>query len=120
VGKSFVAGAIAEALTADGWDVDTVSEDTLRLPRATVYGSGGAEKQARAAILAHVERRLAASRVVIVDAMNYIKGFRYQLWCSCKEGTGPSCVVNVSGSPEASVAANSARPAASDSYPGGA
>jgi protein KTI12 len=28
---------------------------------------------------------LSPSRLVILDGLNYIKGFRYQLWCAARE-----------------------------------
>jgi protein KTI12 len=32
---------------------------------------------------------------LIVDALNYIKGYRYQMWCFAKEMETPMCVVHV-------------------------
>lgn len=37
--------------------------------------------------------------IVIADGMNYIKGFRYQLYCEAKAVQTPSCVVHV-GTPD--------------------
>ncbi|KAA0171257.1 hypothetical protein FNF27_06376 [Cafeteria roenbergensis] len=117
VGKSAVAAQLGGALEADGWRVVVVSDDSLRLPRHSLYASAGAEKQGRSAVIAAVERALSATTVVIVDAMNYIKGFRYQLWCTTKGGLGPSCVVHVAGSLAAAEAANAGRRGTGREYP---
>jgi len=46
-----------------------------------------------------VKRALGRDSIVVVDGLNYIKGYRYQLWCYAKEvGTG-MCVVHV-GTPK--------------------
>jgi len=42
-----------------------------------------------------VKRALSKDRIVVYDGLNYIKGYRYQLWCEAKaSGTG-CCVVHV-------------------------
>jgi protein KTI12 len=119
VGKSQVAELIRAKLQAIGTTVHVISEDGLKLSRTSVFASAGTEKQARGAVLTAVERLLSPETVVIVDAMNYVKGFRYQLWCHCKEGTGPSCVVHVAGSLEAALEANSKRPEGPTKYAAG-
>lgn len=40
-----------------------------------------------------MKRLLSAEDVVIADGLNYIKGFRYQLFCEAKALQTPSCVV---------------------------
>lgn len=44
-------------------------------------------------VYARVKRLLGRDSIVIVDGMNYIKGWRYQLWCESKEARTTSCVV---------------------------
>lgn len=59
-----------------------------------VYGVVRDEKDARAAEMSAIMRHLGKSSIVIADGLNYIKGFRYQMYCEAK-GTGtPSCVVS--------------------------
>ena len=38
-------------------------------------------------------RVISAEDIVIMDGMNYIKGFRYQMFCVAKNVPTPSCVV---------------------------
>jgi protein KTI12 len=53
------------------------------------------EKDARATFYAAIKRVLTEDDVVIADGMNYIKGYRYQLYCEAKAMETPSCVVHV-------------------------
>ena len=41
-----------------------------------------------------VKRQLGRESIVIADGLNYIKGYRYQLFCEAKALQTPSCVVN--------------------------
>ena len=40
-----------------------------------------------------VDHRLSADSVVVLDSLNYIKGFRYELYCSARTFRTPHCVV---------------------------
>lgn len=60
-----------------------------------VYASARSEKDARAAFSSAIKRVLAPDVLVLADGMNYIKGFRYQLYCEAKAVQTPSCVVHV-------------------------
>lgn len=64
--------------------------------------ANASEKDARARVYAEVKRHLSARDVVICDAAggNYIKGWRYQLFCEAKALRTPCCVVHV-GTPVA-------------------
>lgn len=48
-----------------------------------------------------MERELTKDTLVIVDALNYIKGFRYQMHCSAKALATPMCVVWCQGGGDA-------------------
>ncbi|KAG8812257.1 hypothetical protein FRC19_003274 [Serendipita sp. 401] len=61
-----------------------ISDDTLSLSRDG-YNDGRAEKPQRAALFTAVQRNLAKNTVLIVDGLNYIKGFRYQMYCAARE-----------------------------------
>lgn len=43
-------------------------------------------------VYGRVKRALGRDTIVIVDGMNYIKGWRYQLWCEAK-AVGTTCTV---------------------------
>lgn len=86
--------------------VHHITDTTLSIPR-TVYdlsshssherSNNSSEKDARALVYASVKRLLTKNDVVIVDAAagNYIKGWRYQLFCEAKALRTPCCVVHV-------------------------
>ncbi|KAG5293961.1 toxin-insensitive protein [Histoplasma capsulatum G186AR] len=61
----------------------------------TVYDTARSEKEARAVVYGRVKRALGKDTFVIVDGMNYIKGWRYQLWCESKAAETACCVVHV-------------------------
>ncbi|ORY95672.1 chromatin associated protein KTI12 [Syncephalastrum racemosum] len=63
-----------------------VTKDAYRDPRE--------EKKARGAMLSAVERVLSKDDIVIADGLNYIKGFRYQLYCIARAIGTPHCVVH--------------------------
>ncbi|OBT66194.1 hypothetical protein VE03_05138 [Pseudogymnoascus sp. 23342-1-I1] len=59
--------------------------------------ANASEKDARARVYAEVKRHLSANDLVICDAAggNYIKGWRYQLYCEAKALRTPHCIVHV-------------------------
>jgi protein KTI12 len=63
--------------------------------RDDIYNSASAEKNARAAEFSAIKRGVSRDNVVIADCPNYIKGYRYQLFCEAKATGTRSCVVHV-------------------------
>ncbi|WEW59113.1 kti12, chromatin associated [Emydomyces testavorans] len=74
-----------------------------------VYDSARSEKEARAVVYGRVKRLLGKDTIVIVDGMNYIKGWRYQLWCESKAMATTCCVVHVGTPIDQCVENNEAR-----------
>ncbi|MCJ1390559.1 hypothetical protein MMC18_003419 [Xylographa bjoerkii] len=71
-----------------------INDQSLGLSR-DVYREAKTEKDARATAYSAVKRALGKECIVLCDGLNYIKGFRYQMYCEAKAvGTG-SCVVHV-------------------------
>lgn len=70
-----------------------ISDDTLGISRS-VYETAREEKDARATLQSAVKRELRKDVIVVLDALNYIKGYRYQLYCEAKGIPTPSCVVS--------------------------
>ncbi|KAJ2518604.1 kti12, chromatin associated [Coemansia sp. RSA 2049] len=73
--------------------VQVVGDSTLGVGHG-VYGRASEEKMARGALLSAVERAVSRETIVIVDAPNYIKGLRYQLFCVGREVSTTQCVVH--------------------------
>ncbi|AMD18855.1 HBL047Cp [Eremothecium sinecaudum] len=82
----------AESTLAD-YTVKYHSDETLGLRHADYTTSHG-EKSARSKIMSVVKRDLSRTCVVIVDSLNYIKGFRYQLHCEVKNSRTTYCLVH--------------------------
>ncbi|CAG8979199.1 hypothetical protein HYALB_00011679 [Hymenoscyphus albidus] len=98
--------------------VHLISDHTLSIPRR-VYNleskdqhersNNSSEKDARATIYGAVKRVLSNKDIVILDGGNYIKGWRYQLYCESKAVRTPHCVVHVGTSVDAARAVNESR-----------
>ncbi|XP_020776409.1 protein KTI12 homolog [Boleophthalmus pectinirostris] len=89
--------------------VHVVGDETLDLDRNAVYADSQKEKDARGALKAEVERKVNKEDIVILDSLNYIKGYRYELFCLIKHAQTPHCLVYCLTSPETSSKWNSER-----------
>jgi protein KTI12 len=83
--------------------VHIINDDTLGINRLVYQGTSTlteansdakSEKAARGAFFSAIQRVLSQDDIVIADGMNYIKGFRYQLFCEAKALSTPHCVVS--------------------------
>jgi hypothetical protein len=72
-----------------------------------------AEKKLNGALRAAVERSLTAKKIVILDALNLVKGFRYELYCRTREVKTSHCTIYL----PVSRATAEARNTALDRYP---
>lgn len=73
--------------------IHIVDDESLHITK-DAYKDVREEKKARGAILSAVERNLSKDDIVIADGLNYIKGFRYQLYCIARAIGTPHCVVH--------------------------
>lgn len=71
--------------------------------------ANASEKDARAALYGAVKRVLSPRDIVVLDGLNYIKGWRYQLFCEAKNARTPSAVLQVGCSQERAREVNEAR-----------
>lgn len=76
-----------------------LSDDTLNIDRSS-YNDSRSEKPARGTLFTAVQRSLAQNTIVIVDSLNYIKGFRYQMYCVAREIKVRVCTVYVLATPD--------------------
>jgi len=49
------------------------------------------EKMTRGYLKSNVEKLIQAGQIVIFDSMNYIKGFRYELYCLARAAKTTNC-----------------------------
>lgn len=97
-----------------------VSDQTQSISR-TVYdlspehlpahtrSANASEKDARASLSSAVKRVLSTRDIVILDGLNYIKGWRYQLYCEAKNLSTPSVLLQVGCPPDRARAVNEER-----------
>ncbi|XP_007235727.3 protein KTI12 homolog [Astyanax mexicanus] len=76
-----------------GRKVYTVGDEGLGVDRNSVYADSQSEKNLRGALRSEVERKLNKDDIVILDSLNYIKGYRYELFCLVKHAQTPHCLV---------------------------
>lgn len=91
-GKTRRAEALAEYLESHQKPVQLLSDDFTG-GRDGCYADSKCEKIGRARLKSEVERDLNEDNVVILDSLNYIKGYRYELYCVSKYLHTPHCVV---------------------------
>jgi protein KTI12 len=74
-------------------EVILINEDLLNFKRSECYKDSNSEKILRAKLKSEVEKHLDDNKVVIFDYMNYIKGYRYELFCLARNFKTRLCVV---------------------------
>ncbi|XP_061679720.1 protein KTI12 homolog isoform X2 [Syngnathoides biaculeatus] len=89
--------------------VHLVGDSSLAAEKNVVYADSQKEKQVRAALKAEVERKINKDDVVILDSLNYIKGYRYELFCLIKHAQTPHCLVYCLTSDDVSTGWNTSR-----------
>ncbi|CCE64145.1 hypothetical protein TPHA_0G03040 [Tetrapisispora phaffii CBS 4417] len=68
------------------------SDETLGIKHEN-YANSHDERKLRSEIMSAVKRDLSKTNIVIVDSLNYIKGFRYQLHCEVKNSSSTFCLI---------------------------
>ncbi|KAM6937137.1 protein KTI12 homolog [Xenentodon cancila] len=92
--------------------VHIVGDGVLGVERNAVYADSQKEKNLRASLKAEVERKVNKDDIVILDSLNYIKGYRYELFCLIKHTQTPHCLVHCLTSDDQSSSWNTNRDAA--------
>ncbi|KTW29420.1 hypothetical protein T552_01371 [Pneumocystis carinii B80] len=75
------------------FQVVLINDESLGIKK-DVYGNATKEKAARATMYSAVGRALNKNTIVLCDGMNYIKGYRYQLYCEAKNTGTSYCVIH--------------------------
>lgn len=93
-GKTRRAKELAEYLQAYGYEKPVhLLHDDFASSKDLCYTESKQEKTLRAKLKSDTERYLNEDSVVILDSLNYIKGYRYELYCVSKHLHTPHCVV---------------------------
>lgn len=94
-GKSTAAKCLAEALKEAECKqtIRIIDESSFHLDRNESYANMPAEKNLRGVLRSEVDRSVSKENVIIVDSLNSIKGYRYELWCLARAAGIRYCVV---------------------------
>lgn len=96
-GKSTAAQCLARALKSEPSSCDLnvriIDEPSLHIDRNQAYADMPSEKNLRGVLRSEVDRSVSKDHVVIVDSLNNIKGYRYELWCLARAAGTRYCVL---------------------------
>lgn len=119
-GKTLIAHALSTFYASNNLKVSHIVDGAVHAsssstpspsaPRASLYETSLAEKSTRGRLKSAAERALAPNTAVIVDSLNYIKGFRYELFCVAKAASARYVVIHARAPPETCLAQDAARP----------
>ena len=87
-----------------------VSEHDYIKDRNNIYNQSNEEKTIRSSIKAAVFRAISTTNLVILDASNYIKGYRYELYFVAIQHSTRHCLVQCVVPPEQAWQWNTCRP----------
>uniref|UniRef100_A0ACD5XYG2 Uncharacterized protein n=1 Tax=Avena sativa TaxID=4498 RepID=A0ACD5XYG2_AVESA len=93
-GKSEAAACLTAALHSSVADVTVriIDESSLHLGRNDSYKDMVVEKNLRGVLRSEVDRSVSRDSIIIVDSLNNIKGYRYELWCLARASGIRYCV----------------------------
>ncbi|KAI5054597.1 hypothetical protein GOP47_0029742 [Adiantum capillus-veneris] len=92
-GKSTAVSWLIQALNDTAISIKLISEPSLNLDRNTSYCGMPAEKNLRGVLRSEVDRSVSKNTIVIIDSLNNIKGYRYELWCIARAAGIRYCVL---------------------------
>ncbi|KAF9000371.1 chromatin associated protein KTI12 [Hymenopellis radicata] len=95
--------------TGPQYKIVVISDHSLNISRSA-YNDSRSEKPARGALFTNLQRQISPNNIVILDAPNYIKGFRYQIYCAAREFKVRVATVFVVSTPDQCRTRNEARP----------
>lgn len=70
-----------------------VNEEAFQIVKTEAYKDSASEKINRAKLKSETEKLLDDNNVVIIDSLNYIKGYRYELYCLVRNFKTRHCIV---------------------------
>lgn len=94
-GKTRRTEELQACLKDEGIVVHVVNEAvSAKYVRNEVFQDETKEKEIRGQLRSEVQKRLNKTDVVILDSANYIKGYRYELYCLSKASKTTHCVIH--------------------------
>ncbi|CAE18026.1 Protein KTI12 homolog [Caenorhabditis elegans] len=95
-GKSTVVDRLAKKFEEKGKDYLIIRDEDYGGFDRKNYEFSNKEKDLRSWIRSQVQQNLTKNKVIICDALNYIKGYRYELFLAAKMSKTTYCVVECS------------------------
>ena len=97
MGKTVFCQKLKEALESkeEPSPVVVVSEESENVQREHGYADAGSEKVTRGVLKGAIDHALGDKAYVIADSLNYIKGYRYELYCMARTCKTRHCCVYV-------------------------
>ncbi len=94
-GKTRKAKAIISYFSKNHPEIETIllNEELFEINKEESYSDEAKEKFLRGFFRSNVNKNLTDKNLVILDSLNYIKGFRYELYCICRIMKTRHCVV---------------------------
>nr|CAG4636361.1 EOG090X0A11 [Eubosmina coregoni]SVE69940.1 EOG090X0A11 [Eubosmina coregoni] len=80
--------------------VTILSENDIAKKKNDVHADAGKEKELRATLKSEMQRLVSQEDLLILDAGNYIKGYRYELYCIAKSYKTTQCTIHCDLAPE--------------------
>ncbi|EFA08254.2 protein KTI12 homolog isoform X1 [Tribolium castaneum] len=97
-GKTTRSTELKQFFESHGKEVHVVSEfDQIikaNFEKNAFFSDAAAEKHIRSLLKSEVLKLITQKNVVILDALNYIKGYRYELYCGSKANKNTQCTVH--------------------------
>jgi len=108
-GKTTQANILSSYLQTINKKSIIINEETIKVDKNKSYKDAKEEKILRGTFLAEGERLISNDVTVIMDSLNYIKGYRYELFCRARSQHTPSCVIHCDITRETAMEWNIAR-----------
>lgn len=110
-----------EKLKDSGQNVEIISESDAIIQaghdKNVYFADSKKEKAVRSSLKSDIQRKLDSNNLLIFDGSNYIKGYRYEIYCTTKLYKTPQCTLHCNLPIEQGWLWNNARPEA-DRYTG--
>ncbi|EFX81646.1 hypothetical protein DAPPUDRAFT_196010 [Daphnia pulex] len=85
--------------TVVGKNVVLLSENDV-VKNKQIYSDASKEKELRSTLKSEMQRLISQDDILILDGGNYIKGYRYELYCSTKSNKTTQCTLHIDTSSE--------------------
>lgn len=116
-GKTTLANELKTFFENNNKKIKIISENNIiqnsGISKNELYSDSKKEKEIRSIIKSDYVRLISPDQLIIIDALNYIKGYRYELYCASKTSKTTQCTVHCLIDPKIAWNFNQSRDSAS-------